>query len=263
MTGPTPTTPAAQDDAAAERDPAVANLFRMSRTAGVGLQDYTAINATAVAGFVAGAISVAAVIFGDTRASLFVPLVAVVLCVVAMIQIRRSAGTQTGNWLAIGGLVLAFVFAGLHAAAWARTVAQESQWKKELNGVAQRFVAAAPNPADAYALFEERFQNQVKPDTFARILNTHMAKQIGGEPIKAARVNDIVVFEPDGAGDVLATTLVLFSGDAKSPSGEPLSSPVTAIFSKVAGQDWKIRNMAEWFGELSAKPGAAGQQPGQ
>ena len=83
------------------------NLFHMSRTAGVGLGDYAAVNVRAVIGLILGVASVVAYIFSDSYVPLAIPLAGLIVSLVALIQIQGSNGTQTGRGIALVGLLLA------------------------------------------------------------------------------------------------------------------------------------------------------------
>jgi len=92
----------------AAADP-LARLYHMSTTAGVGAQDYAAINPTAIAAVLLGLAS-ATVVLGKI---LFVlPALGIICAIVALVQISRSNQTQTGKGLALLGLLLCFVFGG-------------------------------------------------------------------------------------------------------------------------------------------------------
>ena len=91
-----------------EVDP-LERLHKMSRTAGVGTQDYVAVNSVSVAAMMLGIASALALL---DRTLLIVPLAGVICAIVALRQIVHSGGTQTGRSLAWIGLVLCLLFAG-------------------------------------------------------------------------------------------------------------------------------------------------------
>src|ERR1700677_2549038 len=95
-TGPT------SQSASAETD-ALAHLHRMSTTAGLGSQEYVAINVTSIIAVLFGVASLLAV---ASPVLLVFPVVGVILSVAAIRQINHSNGTQTGKGLAILGLLL-------------------------------------------------------------------------------------------------------------------------------------------------------------
>lgn len=251
--------------AAAERDPAVAGLFHMSRTAGVGLQDYAAVNVLAVTGLLLGIASFLAIVVTDTRAILIIPAIAAVVCLAAFLQVRRSNGTQTGHLLAIGGLTLAVLFAGIHLAGFMRTAATEAKWTSELNTLAAKLPAAATTQGanEVYQLFDARFRETVSPETFNRVLQPRMQRLIAGKPVTDARVSDLVVYTTDENGIVLAQTLLRLSGELKLPDGKPATAEEGVEFRKPVGQPWQFHGITSWFG--ATKPtagGAPGAAPG-
>lgn len=249
------------------RDPAVSGLFRMSRTAGVGLQDYAEVNVLAVTGLLLGIASFLAVIVPDTLAILLVPLAAAIVCVVAFVQVRRSNGTQTGLLLALGGLALALTFAGIHLYGYFKTNWTERQWTGELNALVAKMLPAATTQGanGAYELFDDRFREQVTLETFVRTMQPRMAV------VTEVKVSDLVVYSASDDGIVTAQTLLRLSGNGRSPEGElrPFSVEEPIEFRRPVGQPWQIHGITGWFGATKAPPvpgapgaaGAAGAAP--
>src|SRR5439155_24799091 len=85
-------------------DDPLSHLHKMSTTAGLGSGEYVAINGTAIFALILGIVS--ALTLFEELVLLVVPLVGVVAAIVALRQISRSGGTQTGKGLATAGLVL-------------------------------------------------------------------------------------------------------------------------------------------------------------
>src|SRR5207248_1399492 len=96
-------TPSAPQPNATSGNP-LASLYKMSTTAGVGTQEYVAINGTSIAALILGVGSVVVVL---SNILLVVPLAGVICALVAMRQIANSNGTQTGRGFAAIGLGLA------------------------------------------------------------------------------------------------------------------------------------------------------------
>jgi hypothetical protein len=261
-TGETPTTstPVAPASDAA-RDPATQNLFRMSRTAGVGLQDYAAVNALAVAGLLLGLLSFLAVVVPDSWAILVVPVAAIVVSITAFLQVRKSNGTQTGHLLAAAGLVLALAFAAVNVVGQVRTTAFEVAQKKELNVLAAKLLATTTTQGaqSTYELFDERFRESVPFETFQRQMDLRMRYSMDRKPVTEVTIGQLVVFESDDAGNHSANTLLRLSGDLKYPDGKPVYVEEGVIFSKRAGQPWRFQSITGWFGAIKpATPGAPG-----
>src|SRR5271155_3285734 len=79
------------------------HLHKMSTTAGLGSQDYVAVNVTSVVAVLFGLASLLAI---ASPVLLVFPIVGVALSLIALRQVRNSNGTQTGIALAVLGLVL-------------------------------------------------------------------------------------------------------------------------------------------------------------
>jgi len=82
----------------------------MSRTAGLGTQDYVAINVAAVMAILLGFVSALAMV---SSLLLIIPVAGVICGIVALYQLSDSNGTQSGRIIAWGGIVLSVLFAGL------------------------------------------------------------------------------------------------------------------------------------------------------
>ena len=89
----------------------LSRLHKMSTTAGIATQEYVAINNMAIAAAVVG-LATAVVLSGYTV--FLVLAVAGVICgILALRQIRDSAGTQGGKGIAILGIALSLLFGGI------------------------------------------------------------------------------------------------------------------------------------------------------
>src|SRR5580704_164893 len=73
------------------------NLPKMSATAGVGVQEYVAVSVSAVFSLLLGFASLLAIM---ENALIVIPILALALSIVALRQINRSNGTQTGRGVA-------------------------------------------------------------------------------------------------------------------------------------------------------------------
>ena len=87
----------------------LAGLYHMSNTAGLGTQDYVAINPVAIWSVFFGVASVLVVL---SNVLLAIPLVGLVCAIIALFRSARGNGTQTGKGLAIIGLALSLGSAG-------------------------------------------------------------------------------------------------------------------------------------------------------
>src|SRR5207237_7613213 len=90
-------------------DAHLAQLHRMSTTAGVTNVGYVAVNHTAIVAVLLGLASALA-FFGWLL--LIVPVVGIIFAIFAVRQINDSSGTQTGKGLAYVGLLLCLLLGG-------------------------------------------------------------------------------------------------------------------------------------------------------
>lgn len=143
----------------------LAHLYHMSTTAGVGSQDYVAINPTSIAALLLG-LGSAVVVLGDIL--LLVPVIGAVCAIVALVQIGRSNQTQTGKGLAASGLLLCILFGGgrLGYNAWQRLHAanDEKQIVQLMHELGEDLNASRFE--QAYGLFDERFHSRVDLPAF-------------------------------------------------------------------------------------------------
>src|SRR5687768_5180367 len=91
-----PTQPRPDAPAGAEGDDALTHLHKMSTTTGLGSTDSVAINAPSVWAVSLGLASALAIV---DKILLIVPVAGVICAIVALYQIGKSAGTQTGRGL--------------------------------------------------------------------------------------------------------------------------------------------------------------------
>ena len=167
------TPPGAASGDTGEPDP-LHNLYRMSRTAGLGSGDYVAINNTSIVALLFGAASALALLFPW---AIVVGAAAVVCGIIALVQIRSSNGTQTGRVFAVLGILLGLALAGAAAGKLAmagvkhrRDEAAIGQLVKQLNDhiTAKRY-------SEAYqTLFSDEFKQSFNEAEFARRWEAHI-----------------------------------------------------------------------------------------
>ena len=155
-----------------QSDP-LAKLHRMSTTAGVGSQEYVAINTVAIWTLILGLASVAVVLF-ESWPLLVVPLAAVVLAVIGLRQIARSNGTQAGRLVAIGGIVLAVGFSGLYGAREYQATTADAADRAAVDTVIRDLgeALAADDYAKAYEQFDYIYRARVSPEQFKAYWST-------------------------------------------------------------------------------------------
>ncbi len=230
---------------AAAVDPAhldpVTGLYKMSTTAGVGSQEYVAINVPSVITALFGAASFLALM---SDVLLVVPVVGVICGIVALRQIRNSNGTQTGSGWSWLGIV---VCVGLICFVVGRDVMADVQTRADKQAIAalcQEFGEDCTDPKkydQAYDLFSERFHSGMPLERFREGMQ-HMAAQYVGN-VTAATWNGEAAFQTDpDLGAPIASGMIKFT--YKNVPGSEDREPVA--FRKDGGV-WKIDNMLSIF----------------
>lgn len=145
----------------------LAGLYHMSNTAGLGTQDYVAINPVAIWSVFFGVASVLVVL---SNVLLAIPLVGLACALVALVQIRSSNGTQTGKGLAIIGLALALGLGGAKLGylvySSLRISADEQRIGQSMHDLGQDVIQGQYDAA--YAMFEDAFKARVSRSEFER-----------------------------------------------------------------------------------------------
>jgi len=223
-------------------------LPKMSATAGVGVQEYVAISVSAVFSLLLGFASLLAIM---ESALIVIPILALALSIVALRQINRSNGTQTGRGVARAGMFLAiaigsFVMSGSTIEEIERrgdSQAIEKLCEKFGDDVSQRDFDGA------YALFSERFHSRTGRDVFIKTLKglqdelalAAKRKQGYGE-IKSASDNGLVHFFVDtDSGAVTAQSMMLLNFTIS-----PVPDSRVIAFRK-SGSDWFIDDIIQMF----------------
>src|SRR3954466_12286732 len=181
---------------AAEPADPIAHLHKMSTTAGVGSQDYVAINNSAIVSVILG-LSTALAFLGIPF--LIVGAAGIVFGIIAIVQIRHSNGTQGGLGLAVLGILLSLALAGSVATAsiidWRHQEEEKAQINQVLNQLGQNI--AAEQYDKAYQLFSPEFQSIFKLQVFLDQLKIY--QQYLGK-IESMTSNDAFQFQPTADG---------------------------------------------------------------
>jgi hypothetical protein len=230
-----------------EVDP-LERLHKMSRTAGVGTGEYVAVNSVAVAALLLALFGWLALIVPTL---LVIPLAAVVCAAVALVQISRSGGTQTGRWLAILGLVVALLFVAGQGARQAiggvKTRADRQAVASAMEQFGQKL--HAEDFAGAYAMTGKKFHDRVSEDQFTNAFKARFRHPSHG-PIREIHSNGLIEFEKDDAGvnrTAASTAIVtLTSTEDRQPM----------LFEKV-GNEWIIDDLPGWFAAAPQRPRSA------
>lgn len=176
----------------------LAHLFTMSTTSAAAATEYAAINTTSVIALLLGLASVVALY---DWLLLVVPLVAVIVGVVAWVQIGRSNGTQTGRGMALAGIALGLLLGalvGVRAAAdAARTRSDRREIAQLISTVGQK--VSAGDYDGAYALFSDKFKSYVTREQFAQTWSGMQADPAAGR-IQSFTWNGRAEFDKTAAG---------------------------------------------------------------
>ena len=249
VAGPVSSPPAGVPADAAQLEH-LANLHRMSRTAGLGSSEYAAVNVAAVAAIVLGAASALAMI---TQVFLFVPVVGLVIAIVAIKQIRGSGGTQTGLLLAIVGLLACCGFAGLTGFQAFSHARQAQQDTAAMDGLVVQFgqLLADKKYKEALDLGDPRWQEQMSLERLEHFMDELSASPFG--QFKGFKPTSLYDIQEDPETHMRMGVGYL-NVDAVHTDTRPLR---TQIQFRNNGDAWKIYSMPEWF-KPPAAPGAKG-----
>jgi len=238
MTQTNPSEPVHRDPAA-DTDPLL-HLHKMSTTAGLGSQDYVAINITAIVAALFGFGSVLAII---NNVLLVIPIVGAVLSIVALAQIRNSNGTQSGRGLAWAGLLLCGgITIGLIATRTVETM-RRNQDQRAVADLCDQFgrLVAQKDYEEAYKLFDSDFQDRTKLDAFRTRLASFQENKFV-PPIDAISWNGLIQFQSqDGGLDTAESVMKLHYKDTEN------EQRYGARFRKAAGESWLIDDIPELF----------------
>lgn len=247
-------TPPTDNRPAPEQDPdgpdPLAHLHKMSTTAGLGSTDYVAINPASVLAVILGLASALAVV---DKILLIVPLAGLICAVVALYQIGRSGGTQTGRGLAILGLLLSLGFACYVGYQSFAKVQQEKRDRVSVEGVISQFTGNIQKGEfdQAYSLFSPRFQERVKLQEFSDRMKYVQNGSWG--KLESISSSGRYAFNSDPTTGIrIAQTILMMKLD-KYP--EP--SNQEAVFRLVGGQ-WKIEDIPGLFPAANQQQGGGG-----
>jgi hypothetical protein len=239
--------PAAHDPAA-DTDPLL-HLHKMSTTAGVGNEDYVAVNVTAVVAVLFGLASLLAVF---NTVLLVFPVVGVILSLIALHQVSNSNGTQTGKGLAILGLVLSgIITAGIFCVQGAQALHRRAD-QEALAALCRKYgqLVVEEKYDQAYDLFDSDFKDRVsKPAFAARLISIQHRSDL--PPMSAVEWNGLAEFHSGDNGAQTADAVIKIH--YKGITGEDREA---AHFRQTAGGPWLIDNLPDQFPAIKA-----GEQP--
>lgn len=227
----------------------IASLHRMSTTAGVATSDYVAINSLAIVTLVLGVATVLAIAWMPL---ILVGLAGIVCGVMAIRQINRSNGTQTGKGLAMMGMLLSVVLAGSAVGlSWAKEAALNPD-RQAINEMVARFgqLIAKRDYAGAYDLFDAEFKTGSEvlrgyslPE-FEAMFKPLQEQDNETGPLIEARGNDMFSFLSLPDGTRLASTNVIFRFE-KDVADPRTIARVQFDFRRQPDGTWKIMGIPQ------------------
>lgn len=243
----------------AQSDP-LATLHKMSMTAGLGSQDYVAINNTS---FFAVGLGLLGVL------SLFWPefLIAsgggLVCAIVAWWQIRNSNGTQTGKSIVLFAVALCLGVGGYVAGHSIYIAIENREDEAKIGQLIDNFSQALTHHDydQAYAMCSDDFRKRVSIEkfsaTFDSMFHPHMST-VG--PLTSLQWNHAHDwFGNEVNGDRLAVALTLFQF-AKEP--EPSRQNVSFVKAyDDSGWHWEVNDIPTLFPKPRRATGAPGGMP--
>ena len=245
---PTPAAPGRPASPDAGGPDPLASLHKMSTTAGITSQEYVAINITSIVALFLGLATVLAAI---TPILLFIPVVAIVVSLVALSQIRASNGTQTGRGFAWLGILFSLAIGGF---VLARAGVEQAQTRADREAVVGQIEelgrhVAAGDYAKAYAMFSDRFHARVNRATFDAVWEqSQKVPQLGR--ITSMQWNQTsIYFENDPATGNRAATAYAWVTFEKS--ADKARHPL--VFRKSGGK-WTIEDATQLFPPERRRP---------
>jgi NADH:ubiquinone oxidoreductase subunit K len=227
----------------------------MSRTAGLGSGEYVAINNTSVVAFLMGLASVLALL---NPFLLLFAVAAVVLAVMALIQIRSSNGTQTGQAFAIVAILLALLFGGTTGGKMALAQAErrrnEAEVVKVINLLGERL--SKREYTQAYAtLFGDKFKENFSEEVF--ITRWEGVERDAGRVVSVNWAGRMELEPARGTAGPRAATKANFRFEKF-----PQDSPLTLALVEQDGE-WVIDQIGEMFNADAERRRAQERNPRQ
>lgn len=220
----------------------------MSRTAGVGMADYTAVNPFAVGAMVLGLASALTTIFREPFL-LGLPLLGLLLGVLALVQVKNSNGTQAGKLLALGGIILSLAFGGLVVVNHFKEKARLERYKQSLTKLVSDWGddLVAGNFDQMYAKFDAPFQNRVKMDVFkARLSQVRDGRLYMAKPTAIHLEPRIAIELDESTGQHTALGVMKLEVEKPPGTDADLMTFENIYFRQVEGE-WKIEDIPTYF----------------
>jgi hypothetical protein len=217
----------------------LASLHKMSTTAGVGSQEYVAINTLAVTSAVLG-LATAFAFIGTIF--LVIPAAAIVCGIMAIRQINDSNGTQGGKWLAVLGIVLALAIAGIVGGQKIAEIRREREIARQVSDVIDRMgkQLIAGEYDQAYALTDAAFREVVTREQWAQSWKLQQSQEYNGQ-VTSLRGNNITSLQ-EQEGKTYAYTQGILNFEKR-----PDEVRATLIFSQDDTGQWRLNRIVQMF----------------
>jgi len=220
----------------------------MSKTAGAALGEYTAINPLSVASLLTGLCGVL-VALGPVLA--IVPAIGLILGVVAVVQIIRSAGTQVGIWPASIGILLSVLACGYTGYGVWHQASLERAHRQSISLLVGDFAArlGTKDYDGAYSLLDPRAQLRIAPERFATIVSNLQNTPTYGRIVSGTCGQRLDLTVDSLTSNTVAEGLMLLKLDASAfGATDDRGARERAIFWLVDGS-WRIHDVPSWFGQ--------------
>jgi len=237
-----PASEAYRAEPASDGDPLL-HLHKMSTTAGLGSQEYVAVNVTSVIAILFGLASLLAI---ASPVLLVFPVVGVGLSLIALRQIRNSNGTQTGGGLAILGLVFSGIITAVIFSYQGVQAVHRRADKQAIAGLCQKYGELLDQRkfAEAYDLFDSDFQNRVGKQAFINSLTMIQNRGTVVPPIDQISWNGLADFHEDDTSTETADSVMKIHYKGLDSS---LSDRGQIHFKRSGDSPWLIDNIPEQF----------------
>jgi membrane protein implicated in regulation of membrane protease activity len=221
-------------------DDPLATLHKMSTTAGLGSTDYVAVNPTAIFALIMGLAS-ALTLFG-VPLLLLLPAIGISAALIAIWQIAKSNGTQTGRALAALAILFCFAFGGFVGVRSATARLSEKRDKAALDKLISTLGQDVQqgNFDAAYQMFDDRFRTRVPATTFSDVMKLLRQNATYGK-LQNATWKQLAEFQTDETtGARMAAVNVIFIYDQVGEVRQ------TAVFRNVDGK-WMLSDIPAYF----------------
>ena len=183
---------------------------------------------------------------------LVIPAVAIVLAIVAFVQIRNSNGTQTGRGLAALGLVLALGFIGLVGGRSLSDAFKNREDEKAIDSLIIKLdeLLVAHKYDEAYQMFDDKFTERFKQPDFVGIWKHIVEGSKDYKGMTGMHPNNRMEFEVNadtGQKRGIEMTIMEFG---------PNSTRIPFVFVQEPDGTWKITDIPDLFKQQQPPPGA-------